>query len=86
MSKNNEVFAIDDKGSASDNLAAFAKVLQAMDEPLGSALNLHLASLASGQPPDAGAIWDALYAATAPGDLDPAPANGGAEGVQGATL
>ena len=73
MPRNNHAFAIDDALSTSDNLAAYARLLAAMDAPLGAAVTPFLAPLAAGQPIDTAAIWDALYAATAPANPDPAP-------------
>jgi len=84
MAKNNYVFAIDDTLGTSDNLAAYAQLLEAMDAPLGAALSPYLASLAAGQPVDTAAIWDALYAATVPANPDPAPPGDGAGGVESA--
>jgi hypothetical protein len=71
MTKNEHAFAIDDSLGTSDNLAAYARVLEAMDAPLCAALNPYLVSLAAGQPVDAAAIWDALYLAMASADPDP---------------
>lgn len=80
MGERNHTFAIDDALGTSDNLAAYARVLEAMDAPLGAALRPFLASLAAGQPVDTAAIWDSLYAAIAPPDPSSAPA-GGADGA-----
>ncbi len=82
MARNNRAFAIDDALSTSDNLAAYAQLLAAIDAPLGTVLRPFLASLAAGQPIDTAAIWDALYAATAPADPDPAPQGEGAGGME----
>jgi hypothetical protein len=73
MPGNIQAFAIDDTLSTSDNLIAYAQLLGAMDAPLGAALARFLASSSTGQPIDIAAIWDALYAATAPADSDPTP-------------
>jgi len=86
MTKKNRAFAIDDTIGTSDNLAVYTQFLLSVDAPLGTALSSHLASLAAGQPVDAGAVWDALYAATAPAPAAPPPnqpgdSNGAAEGA-----
>lgn len=60
-----KTFAIDDKLSTTDNLAAYAEILKEMDAQLGDALSQSLASFAAGQVDNAAAIWDALYAALA---------------------
>lgn len=69
MARNNHVFAIDDRLGTSDNLDAYARVLEGMDAALGAALRPYLASIAAGHPVDTSAIWDALYVASA-SDLD----------------
>lgn len=75
MAKNNNAFTIDDTLSTSDNLVAYQRLLEAMDAPLGLALSSYLEPLAAGQPVDTAAIWDALYAATAPEDAESCPHN-----------
>jgi hypothetical protein len=49
-------FEIDDTLGTSDNLVAYAKVLDALDGPLAAALSPYLTSLASGQSVEATAI------------------------------
>lgn len=85
MAENNHAFAIDDTLGTSDNVAAYAQVLETMDAPLGAALGPYLVSLAAGQPVDTAAIWDALYAAMTSADPDPALPDGGSDGGEGAT-
>ena len=65
MAKKTYEFGIDDALGTSDNLAVFAKQLGKMDAPLAVVLTPHLARLAAGHTPDAAAIWNALFAATA---------------------
>lgn len=83
MTNNSHTFAINDTLGTSDNLAAYAQVLEAIDAPLEGALSPYLASLAAGQPVDTAAIWDALYAAIAPADPHPAPPGGEAGDGEG---
>jgi hypothetical protein len=83
MPTDSRTFAIDDTLGTSDNLAAYVRLLAAMDGSLGAALSPFLTSLAAGQPVDTGAVWDALYAATA--DPDPVAQGDGAANVEGAT-
>lgn len=80
MAKNNHAFAIDDTIGTSGNIAAYVQLLEAMDAPLGTSLSPYLAAVAAGQPVDTAAIWDALYAATAPADPASVPP-GSAEGA-----
>jgi hypothetical protein len=84
MAKSNRAFAIDDTLATSDNLAAYAQLLEAMDGPLGAVLSPYLASLAAGRPTETAAIWDALYAATALLDSSLAPPKGESDGIEGA--
>ncbi len=65
MAKKTYEFGIDDVRGTSDNLADFAQQLGKMDAPLAEALTPHLARLGAGHTPDAAAIWNALFAATA---------------------
>jgi hypothetical protein len=86
MTKKNRAFAIDDTIDTSDNLAVYTQFLVSMDAPLGTALSSSLASLAAGQQVDIVAVWDALYAATAPAPAAPLPnqprdSDDGAEGA-----
>jgi hypothetical protein len=69
MAGNAHVFAIEDRLGTSDNLDAYSQVLEGLDAELGAALRQYLASIAAGYPVDTSAIWNALYAASAP-DLD----------------
>jgi hypothetical protein len=69
MAGNANVFAIEDRLGTSDNLGAYSLVLEGVDAALGAALGPYLASIAAGYPVDTSAIWNALYAASAP-DLD----------------
>ena len=84
MTKNNQTFTIDDTLGTSDNLAAYAQVLEAMDALLGETLSSKLAVLATGQAVDTAVIWDALYATIAavePGNASSRDGTGSAEGA-----
>lgn len=82
MATNNNEFAIDDMLGTAENLAVFAQLLETLDEQLGAALRPYLAPLAAGQKVDTVAIWDTLYAATAPLDPVTEPPGGRAGGEE----
>ncbi len=79
MAGNAQSFTIEDRLGTSDNLNAYAQTLEQIDATLGVALRPYLASMAAGHTVDTSAIWNALYAATAPSSDHASSTAGGSE-------
>lgn len=63
-------FEIDDNCDVEDNIAAFIEAIEPVDEALVSVLKPALMSCISGNGFDTVALWNALYASTAPAQTE----------------